>query len=463
MKRKPWEGRFREPTDEQVEVFTASVHFDKRLAPYDIEGSIAHAKMLARQRIISQKEEKTIVAGLRDVFREIERGNFTFHLSDEDIHMAIERALIERVGEVGGKLHTGRSRNDQVSLDTRLYLRDEIHRILDLAAALKALLVELAKRESRTIMPGYTHLQKAQPVLLSHYLLAYWEMLDRDEARLRDGLQRVNVMPLGAAALAGSVLPLDREYTARLLKFPEISRNSMDAVSDRDFVAEFIFAASLMMMHLSRFCEDLIIWSTEEFNFVEISDAFTTGSSIMPQKKNPDVAELIRGKTGRVYGNLLVLLTLLKGLPMTYNRDLQEDKEPLFDTVDTVTGCLQILTEMIKHLKFNRARMREEAAGGFSTATDIADYLVMRGVPFRESHGIVGRLVAYCTEKNKGLSDLTIKEFRRFYKGFDEDVYECLQVENAVNARRTLGGTAEKMVLKRIGEIEGGKDDSRKS
>jgi len=377
--------------------------------------------------------------------------------------MAIERALIERVGEVGGKLHTGRSRNDQVSLDTRLYLRDEIHRILDLAAALKALLVELAKRESRTIMPGYTHLQKAQPVLLSHYLLAYWEMLDRDEARLRDGLQRVNVMPLGAAALAGSVLPLDREYTARLLKFPEISRNSMDAVSDRDFVAEFIFAASLMMMHLSRFCEDLIIWSTEEFNFVEISDAFTTGSSIMPQKKNPDVAELIRGKTGRVYGNLLVLLTLLKGLPMTYNRDLQEDKEPLFDTVDTVTGCLQILTEMIKHLKFNRARMREEAAGGFSTATDIADYLVMRGVPFRESHGIVGRLVAYCTEKNKGLSDLTIKEFRRFYKGFDEDVYECLQVENAVNARRTLGGTAEKMVLKRIGEIEGGKDDSRKS
>jgi len=452
--KKPWEGRFREPTDEQVEAFTSSVPFDRRLARYDIEGSIAHAEMLARQGIISKKEERTIVVGLKGILRDIERGDFTFHSSDEDIHMAIEKALTYRVGEVGGKLHTGRSRNDQVSLDVRLYLRDKIHRILDLVAALKLSLVELAKRERQTIMPGYTHLQKAQPVLLSHYLLAYWEMLDRDEARLQDCLRRVNVMPLGAAALAGSGLPIDRKYTARVLKFPEISQNSMDAVSDRDFVAEFIFTASLIMMHLSRFCEDLIIWSTEEFNFVEISDAFTTGSSIMPQKKNPDVAELIRGKTGRVYGNLIALLTLMKGLPMTYNRDLQEDKEPLFDTADTLTGCLRILTGMLKHLKFNRVKMREDATKGFSTATDVADYLVMRGVPFRESHGIVGRLVAYCMEKNKELLDLTIEEFRQFYKGFEEDVYECLKVENAVNARNIIGGTAEEMVLKRIREIE---------
>ncbi|MFA4916430.1 MAG: argininosuccinate lyase [Syntrophales bacterium] len=453
-RKKPWEGRFREPTDREVEAFTASIHFDKRLARYDVKGSIAHAKMLARQGIISKKEETAIIVGLKDILKEIERGDFSFYPQDEDIHMAIEKALTIRVGDAGGKLHTGRSRNDQVSLDVRLYLRAEIHRVLDLIAALKLSLVELAEREHRTIMPGYTHMQKAQPVLLSHYLLAYWEMLDRDEARLRDCFKRVNVMPLGAAALAGSGLPIDRKYTARVLKFPEISQNSMDAVSDRDFIAEFIFAASLVMMHLSRFCEDLVIWSTEEFNFVEISDAFTTGSSIMPQKKNPDVAELIRGKTGRVYGSLMTILTLMKGLPMTYNRDLQEDKEPLFDTVDTVTGCLQVLSGMLQHLKFNRVKMREEAAGGFSTATDVADYLVMRGVPFRESHGIVGRLVAYCMEKNKGLSDLTIDEFRRFYKGFDEDVYECLKVENSVNARNITGGTAEEMVLKRIREIK---------
>ena len=457
VRKKPWGGRFREPTDGEVEAFITSIHFDKRLARYDIEGSIAHAKMLAKQGIISQGEGRTIVVGLKGILGDIERGDFTFRLSDEDIHMAMERALIERVGEVGGKLHAGRSRNDQVSLDVRLYLRDEINRILELVAVLKSSLVKLAKRESRTIMPGYTHLQKAQPVLLSHYLLAYWEMLDRDEARLCDSLRRTNMMPLGAAALAGSGLPIDRNYTARLLKFPRLCQNSMDAVSDRDFVAEFIFAASLILMHLSRFCEDIIIWSTEEFNFVEISDAFATGSSIMPQKKNPDVAELIRGKTGRVYGNLFALLTLMKGLPMTYNRDLQEDKEPLFDTVDTVAGCLEIFAGMIKHLRFNRARMQEEAARGFSTATDVADYLVMRGIPFRESHGIVGRLVAYCTEKSKGLSDLTLEEFRQFYQGFAEDVYKYLPVENAVNARKTIGGTAEEMVWKRIGEIEGKK------
>ncbi|MBI4633931.1 MAG: argininosuccinate lyase [Deltaproteobacteria bacterium] len=452
---KPWGGRFREPTDAQVEQFTASIAFDKLLYRYDIEGSIAHARMLSRQGIITAGDERAIIKGLKAVLADMEKERFDFSTGDEDVHMAIEKALIRKIGKVGGKLHTGRSRNDQVALDVRLYLRDEISRIIDLMTALKRALVRLAKQESKTIMPGYTHLQKAQPVLLAHYLLAHWEMLDRDEARLRDCRERVNVMPLGAAALAGTGLPIDRAYTARLLKFPRIAANSMDAVSDRDFVAEFIFAASLVLMHLSRFCEDLIIWSSDEFGFVEMADAFTTGSSIMPQKKNPDVAELIRGKTARTYGNLISMLTLLKGLPLTYNRDLQEDKEPLFDTVDTVKSCVAIFAGMIGCIKFNRERMREGATGGFSVATDVAEYLVKKGVPFRESHGIVGRLVAYCLEKGKDLPDLTMGEMRRFYKGFAEDVYVCLMPENAVNAKRSLGGTSPKMVTDRIRAIEG--------
>jgi argininosuccinate lyase len=396
--KKLWGGRFRERTHKMIEAFTASIGYDRRLYRYDIEGSIAHAKMLAKQRIINKKDEKVIIRTMRDILKDIEEGRFVFRQEDEDIHMAIEKILIARAPEAGGKLHAGRSRNDQVSLDLRLYLREEVEQTINLVAALKLQFIILAKTELGTIMPGYTHLQKAQPVLLSHYLLAYWEMC----------FKRVNVMPLGSAALAGTGLPIDRAYTARVLKFPEMSHNSMDAVSDRDFVAEFIFVASLIMMHMSRLCEDVIIWSTDEFNFLEISDAFTTGSSIMPQKKNPDAAELIRGKTGRVYGNLVALLTVLKGLPMTYNRDLQEDKEPLFDTVDSLKGCLGIITEMIKNLKFNRERMQKEASGGFSVATDVAEYLVMKGIPFRESHGIVGRLVAYCIEKNKEISDLTL-------------------------------------------------------
>ena len=453
--KKPWGGRFQEPTDKDVEAFTASIHFDKRLYRQDIEGSIAHARMLASQKIITKKEEKAILSGLKMIGKDIEAGRFVFNPDDEDIHMAIEKSLISRIGKAGGKLHTGRSRNDQVSLDVRLYLRDEIRRILELLSIFKKSLTDLAKKEIKTIMPGYTHLQKAQPVLLSHHLLAYWEMIDRDEARLLDCQKRVNILPLGAAALAGTNLPIDRKQVADLLNFPAISENSMDTVSDRDFIAEFIFATCLIMMHLSRFCEDLILWSSSEFGFVEISDSFTTGSSIMPQKKNPDVAELVRGKTGRVYGHLVSLLTVLKGLPMTYNRDLQEDKEPLFDTVDTVKGCVKTLASMIRHLQFNRLRMREEAAKGFSTATDLAEYLVMKGVPFRESHGIVGRLVAYSIRSGKALHDLTLSEYRKFYQGFDEDIFACLKVESAVNAKNSLGGTAEKNVRKRLAEIEG--------
>ena len=451
---KPWGGRFNQPTDKLVEEFTASIMFDKRLYRYDIEGSVAHCKMLARQGIISTEEEKKIIAGLKDILGDIEAGNFTWTLDLEDVHMAVEKALIARVGKAGEKLHAGRSRNDQVSLDMRLYLRDEVNIILGLISSFKSSILATAKYEIDTILPGYTHLQKAQPVLLSHYFLAYREMLDRDESRLKECYNRINIMPLGSAALAGTGLPIDRDYVAELLKFPKITENSMDAVSDRDFVAEFIFDASLLMMHMSRFCEDLVIWSSSEFDFVEISDSFATGSSIMPQKKNPDVAELIRGKTGRVYGNLVSLLTVMKGLPMSYNRDMQEDKEPLFDTVDTVKGCLAILSEMTKNLKFKKDRMLEEAAKGFSTATDVADYLVMKGVPFRKSHGIVGRIVGHCLENDKELSDLTIKEFGEFYSGFDEDVYGCLTAEGSVSSKKSYGGTAREVVLKRIEEIE---------
>ena len=455
---KPWGGRFKKGTDHKVEEFTQSIHFDRRLFRYDIEGSLAHARMLGKQGIISSDDVSSIRKGLNRIRKEMEAGSFIFDVRDEDIHMAIEKSLIQRIGKAGEKLHTGRSRNDQIVLDVRLYLRDEINNLIKILKNLKKELVEAAKREVNTIMPGYTHLQKAQPVLLSHYLLSFWEMFDRDEQRFKDCQKRVNVLPLGAAALAGTSLPLDRRYVARLLKFPTVSRNSMDTVADRDFIAEFIFSASIVMMHMSRFCEDLVIWSSSEFHYVEISDTYTTGSSIMPQKKNPDVAELIRGKTGRVYGHLMAMLTILKGLPMTYNRDLQEDKEPLFDTTDTVKGCLQTLTAMSRHLKFNRIRMREEAEKGFSTATDIAEFLVMRGVPFRESHGIVGRLVAFGISENKTFSEMTLAEYQRFSPVFDESVFNCLTIENSVNAKSSHGGTAEKMVLKRLADIEGRSD-----
>ncbi len=453
-KRKLWAGRFQEQTHEAVEAFTASIGVDRRLYRQDIAGSIAHARMLGRQGIISETDAVAIVRGLRAILRDMEAGRFAFDAADEDIHMAVERALIARIGEVGGRLHTGRSRNDQVALDVRMYLREAIVRIRRAVKTLQGVLATLAKQELGTIMPGYTHLQKAQPVLLSHYLLAHWEMLERDDGRLRDCLRRVNVLPLGAAALAGTGLPIDRAWVARALRFRGICRNSMDAVSDRDFAVEFLSAAALIMMHLSRFCEDLVIWSSGEFGFVEISDAFATGSSIMPQKKNPDVAELIRGKTGRVYGHLVAVLTVLKGLPLTYNRDLQEDKEPLFDAVDTLERSLDVLAKMAAHLRFNRNRMRTEAAAGYATATDLAEYLVKKGVPFRKAHEIVGKIVAYAHENNKTLDGLTLREYRSFYEGFDADVHAVTRVEQAIAARQSLGGTAESRVRDILQDIE---------
>ena len=454
IEKKPWSGRFQKPTAPNVEKFTSSIHYDQRLYSYDIEGSIAHATMLAEQGIIAKAEAQKIVLALKNILTDIAKGKIKFNASDEDIHMAIERELISRIGEAGGKLHTARSRNDQIVLDVRLFLRTEIKGILALVNDLQIQLIKLAKSEIKTIMPGYTHMQKAQPVLLSHYFLAFGEMFARDTQRLNDCKNRLNILPLGAAALAGTSLPIDRKRTAKILNFTAISKNSMDTVADRDFIAEFIFAASLVMMHLSRFCEDLILWSSDEFGFVEISDAYTTGSSIMPQKKNPDIAELIRGKTARVYGDLFAIMTILKGLPMTYNRDLQEDKEPLFDAVDTVKDCLAIFAEMIKHTKFNAAKMYLAAQGGFSTATDVAEYLVEKGLPFRRAHEIVGNIVAYCLKNKKELENLTLKEYQKFYDGFTDDIQKKIKLENVVNSRKHTGGTAKAAVLERIREFE---------
>jgi len=453
-RKKPWGGRFSGATDARVEDFTASIDFDKRLYRYDIEGSVAHCRMLAHQGIISDDDARVIATGLKEIEEDIEEGRFSYSRSCEDIHMAIEQELIERIGSVGGKLHSGRSRNDQIALDIRMYLRDEVDAVRGNIQALQDTLLMLARREVGTVMPGYTHLQKAQPVLLGHYFLAFWEMLERDAERLKDCRRRIDVMPLGSGALAGTGLPINREYVAELLQFPAVTQNSMDAVSDRDFVAEFIFDSSLIMAHLSRLCEDLIIWSTDEFSYIVIADSYTTGSSLMPQKKNPDVAELVRGKTGRVYGNLTVLLTLLKGLPMTYNRDLQEDKEPLFDTVDTVKACLSIVRGMLENVDVNREKMRREAAKGFAVATDLAEYLVMRGVPFREAHHIVGRLVASCVAGDKDLSALSLEDYRAVSDRFDDDVMEVLSVERSVNARTVTGGTSHDGVMKRSERIE---------
>jgi argininosuccinate lyase len=452
--KKPWSGRFKEKTAGSVEKFTASIHYDKRLYPFDIDGSIAHVSMLAKQNIISKKEALKIISSLKNILKDIATGKLMFDSADEDIHMGIERELIRRLGSTGGKVHSARSRNDQVVLDTRLFLRSEIETIIYHLRCLQKELIKLAKSEIRTILPGYTHMQKAQPVLLSHYFLAFLEMFERDVQRLNDCQTRVNVCPLGSAALAGTSLPIDRNLTSRTLEFAEVSRNSMDTVADRDFIAEFIFDSSVIMMHLSRFCEDLVLWSTDEFRFIEISDAYTTGSSIMPQKKNPDVAELIRGKTARVYGSLMAIMTLLKGLPMAYNRDLQEDKEPLFEAVDTVKSCLTIFTEMIANTKFNADQMYLAAKGGFSTATDIAEYLVKKGVPFRTAHEIVGKIVAYCLGNKKELENLTLKEYQRFHKDIGNDIHNVIKLENAVDSRKHIGGTSTKNVVERIKEIE---------
>ena len=436
-----------------METFSASISFDKRLYAFDIEGSIAHCKMLAHCKIISPSESQKIQKGLKRILRECEEGRFQFSDKLEDIHMNIESRLREIIGPSAGKLHTARSRNDQVCLDIRLYLRNEVDETVKEIDRLCKTVVGLAKNHIDRVIPGYTHMQRAQPVLLSHHLLAYAEMLLRDKDRFLDARKRINVMPLGSAALAGTNFPIDRQYTAKLLKFPEISHNSMDAVADRDFAAEFCSASALLMMHLSRFSEELVIWNSSEFGFVELSDAFTTGSSIMPQKKNPDAAELIRGKSGRVFGNLVSLLTLMKGLPLAYNKDLQEDKEPLFDSADTVKVCLKIFTGMMKSTKFKSFSFKELSASGFLTATDMADYLVLKGVPFREAHEITGKTVAYCLDKGKNLDNLSLKDLRKISKRFEEDVSEHIALKNSVDRKNIYGGTAKKQVKTQISRL----------
>ncbi len=448
--KKLWGGRFKQSTDALMETFSASISFDKRLYDCDIEGSIAHCKMLARCKIITSAESKKIIKGLQRILRECDEGRFEFSVCLEDIHMNIESRLREIIGPVAGKLHTARSRNDQVCLDIRLYLRKEVEDIVGELNNLCKALVAIAKKNIDHVIPGYTHLQRAQPVLLSHHLLAYVEMMLRDKERFLDAYKRINVMPLGSAALAGTNFPIDRKITAKLLRFPEISHNSMDAVADRDFAAEFCSASALVMMHLSRFCEEIVIWNSSEFGFLELSDAFTTGSSIMPQKKNPDAAELIRGKSGRVFGNLVSLLTLMKGLPLAYNKDLQEDKEPLFDTAETVKVCLRIFTDMMKSAKFIPIAKKELEASGFLTATDLADYLVLKGVPFRDAHEITGKTVAFCLEKEKNLTYLSLPELRKISKRFDKDVFEHIALNNSVDRKNVYGGTAKKQVRAQI-------------
>jgi argininosuccinate lyase len=447
---KPWSGRFRDRTAGIVESFTESVSFDVRLWKYDIEGSIAHARMLGRQGIIPVEDAAKIVEGLLGIRRDIEAGTFRFREDLEDVHMNIEAALIEKTGPAGKRLHTARSRNDQVALDLRLYLREEITGLVSSITSLQKRLLGAAEKRLDCVMPGYTHTQRAQPVLLAHHLLAYIEMLSRDKDRLRDTLKRVNVLPLGACALAGTSLPIDRSYLAELLGFNRIAENSIDAVSDRDFAAEFLSNAAILMMHLSRIGEELVLWSTEEFSFVTLPDAFSTGSSIMPQKKNPDVAELIRGKTGRVYGALVALLTTMKGLPLAYNRDMQEDKPPLFDAVDTVKKSLAVLDAMVPGIEFNTDRMADTASGGYATATDIAEYLVRKGMSFREAHKVTGAIVLYCVENKKQLSELTIEEYGRFSPSIGQDIYRVLTAEGSVKSKRSRGGTAPSEVKRQM-------------
>ena len=442
-------GRFQKDADKTAIAYSSSIHYDWRLYPYDIAGSIAHARMLAKQGIITQQEADTIIEGLDGIGEEIASGKFVFKPELEDIHINIESRLIEKLGEVGKKLHTARSRNDQVALDIRLYTRDAILHTIGHIIELQSSLVELASIHKKTIVPGYTHLQKAQPILLAHHFLAYYEMLERDIARLYDCLERVDVMPLGSGALAGVAYNIDRKFVAKELGFNGISQNSIDAVADRDFVIEFEADASLCMMHLSRLSEELVLWSSGEFNFIEIDDTYTTGSSIMPQKKNPDIAELARGKTGRVYGNLMGLLTTMKGLPLAYNRDMQEDKEGFFDTVDTLMSTLEVFTGMLKSIRIKTGNMESAAKQGYLLATDVADYLVKKGVSFRTAHEATAKLVTYAIQKDKSLKDLTLKEYQRFAPVFDKDVYKITLV-SSVTARDITGGTGYKQVAKQI-------------
>jgi len=443
---KPWGGRFKEPTHQLVEEFTESVSFDSALYRHDIHGSIAHARMLARAGVLNDQERDAIVEGLKAIEQDIEQGEFTWSSRLEDVHMNIEAELTERIGDVGKKLHTARSRNDQIATDLRLYLREAVDYILEELNSLRAGLIDLAEAEADTVMPGFTHLQVAQPVTLGHHLLAWVSMLERDSQRFREARARINVLPLGAAALAGTTFNIDRSYTAELLGFDDVAENSLDAVSDRDFAIETCAHAALLMVHLSRAAEELILWQSEAYRFIEIGDAFCTGSSIMPQKKNPDVTELIRGKSGRAIGNLMSLLTLMKSQPLAYNRDNQEDKQPLFDTVRTVQGTLAVLTAMVPTIVVNRRRMREAAMQGFATATDLADYLVRKNVPFRDAHEVVGRAVGACLAEGISLTDLPLERLQEFHPSIEKDVFEVLTLEGSVGARNHIGGTAPTQV-----------------
>lgn len=437
-----WGGRFGEDTDALVQVFNASIEVDQHLALADIAGSLAHASMLARQGIISQAEVAEIIQGLESIRADIEAGNFSYSIQLEDIHMNIEAELTRRIGSVGGKLHTARSRNDQVATDFRLWLRHRTHELIELLQESRQVFVTLAEQHLGVIMPGYTHLQVAQPVLFSHHMLAYFEMLSRDQERLEDSLKRLNISPLGSGALAGTGFPIDRQQTAQALGFAAASRNSLDAVSDRDFALEFLSIASILMMHLSRLSEELILWSSQEFGFITLPDSHTTGSSIMPQKKNPDVAELIRGKTGRVYGSLMALLTVMKGLPLTYNKDMQEDKEGVIDSVQTLNACLRLICSMLPKMHLNKERMYHAAGRAYSNATDLADYLAKKGLPFREAHEMVGKLVALGIAQEKDLQDLSLSDMQEVSVLIQDDVYEVLKLESVVNSRSSYGGTS---------------------
>lgn len=446
MAKKAWGGRFTKSTSKVAEKFSESVSFDKRLYGEDIRASIAHVRMLAKQSIIPKTDADKIIRGLDSIKKEIESGNFPFMEEYEDIHLNIEKRLIEKIGKVGGKIHTARSRNDQVLVDVRLYILKEGNNILKLMKKLSGNFIKLAEKNMGVVMPLYTHLQRAQPVLLAHHMLAFFEMFRRDVDRLRDCLERVDVNPLGTGAGAGTSFPVDRNHTAFLLGFNAVSSNSIDTVSDRDFIAEFIFCCSLLMMHLSRLSEELVLWSSKEFDFVDLGDDFTTGSSIMPQKRNPDMAELTRGKIARVYGNLNAILTLLKGLPLSYNRDMQEDKEPLFDTIDTVKFCLELNNEMLKKMKFKRENLRKSLTDGFLTATDVADYLTRKGMPFRNAHETAGAIVSYAERQGKKLEELSLEEMTDFSKLIEVDVFNYISVQGSVESKTSYGGTSPKNV-----------------
>ena len=451
---KLWAGRFQKETDTQVNDFNSSILFDQRMYKQDIQGSLAHATMLGRQGIITKEEADDIVNGLTAILQDIEDGKVEFSMENEDIHMNIEAMLTQRIGPDGKRLHTGRSRNDQVAVDFRLYVKNEIPKIIGMLLDLEKVLTEKAKANTETVMPGYTHMQRAQPTTFAHYMMAYANMIRRDITRLEDCLERMDECPLGAGALATSSYPIDREFTAHALGFKKPTENSMDSVSDRDFAIEFLSACSILMMHLSRFSEEIILWCSWEFKFVEMDDAYSTGSSIMPQKKNPDVAELVRGKTGRVYGSLITLLTVMKGLPLAYNKDMQEGKEPVFDAIDTVELCIPVFSAMLKTMTVLPKNMRKAASGGFINATDCADYLTRKGMPFREAYMIVGRLVNNCLKSGDTLDTLTLRDFRAVSNLFDGDIYDALALKTCVNERKVMGGPAEQEVLRQIAYIE---------